>query len=63
LQLGEVEHVHIAICIEVEAVAAGIESTTWAEKARGIWPELYELVGGGEEWVNMTLRYKETGAF
>ena len=34
----------------------------WAEKARGAWPQLYELVGGGKEWVDMTVRYKETGS-
>lgn len=33
----------------------------WAEKARGAWPELFELVGGGEAWVNTTVAYKETG--
>ena len=35
----------------------------WAEKAQGAWPELYELVGGGKDWVDMTLRYKDTGNF
>ena len=34
----------------------------WSEKARGAWPELYDLVGGGKAWVDMTLRYKETGS-
>ncbi len=33
----------------------------WAEKARGTWPELYSLVGGGEDWVQTTLSYKKTG--
>ena len=35
----------------------------WAERARGAWPQLYDLVGGGKEWVDMTLTYKETGRF
>jgi len=35
----------------------------WAEKARGAWPKLYSLVGGGKEWIDMTLKYKETGSF
>lgn len=35
----------------------------WAEKAQGAWPQLYKLVGGGEEWVNMTVKYRDTGAF
>ena len=35
----------------------------WAEKARGAWPQLYELVGGGKDWVDATLKYKETGSF
>ena len=34
----------------------------WAEKARGAWPQLYELVGGGKDWVDTTVRYKETGS-
>lgn len=34
----------------------------WAEKARGAWPQLYKLVGGGKDWVDMTVRYKETGS-
>lgn len=33
----------------------------WAEKARAIWPDLYSLVGGGEDWVETTLTYKDTG--
>lgn len=39
------------------------DADVWAQKARGAWPELYGLVGGGKEWVDMTLRYKETGSF
>lgn len=35
----------------------------WAEKARGAWPKLYELVGGGKDWIDATLKYKETGGF
>jgi len=35
----------------------------WAKKAQGAWPKLYDLVGGGKDWVDMTLRYKETGNF
>lgn len=35
----------------------------WAEKARGAWPQLYDLVGGGKDWVDATLKYKETGGF
>lgn len=35
----------------------------WAEKAQGAWPQLYDLVGGGKEWVDMTMKYKETGSF
>ena len=35
----------------------------WAEKAQGAWPQLYELVGGGKDWVDLTLKYKETGSF
>ncbi|WP_422026547.1 TRAP transporter substrate-binding protein [Roseovarius sp.] len=35
----------------------------WADRARGAWPQLYDLVGGGKEWVDMTLTYKETGSF
>lgn len=35
----------------------------WAERARGAWPKLYDLVGGGKEWVDMTLKYKKTGSF
>lgn len=35
----------------------------WAEKARGAWPQLYDLVGGGKDWVDMTLTYKDTGSF
>ena len=33
----------------------------WKEKAQGAWPKLFELVGGGEEWVEETRHYKETG--
>lgn len=33
----------------------------WAEKARGTWPKLYSLVGGGKEWVDATLNYKKSG--
>jgi len=39
------------------------DAEVWAQRARGIWPDLYELVGGGEEWVNQTIRYMETGSF
>lgn len=39
------------------------DAGVWADKARAAWPQLYELVGGGKEWVDMTLRYKETGSF
>lgn len=39
------------------------DSEVWAERAQGAWPQLYSLVGGGKEWVDMTLRYKETGHF
>ena len=38
------------------------DAEKWAEKARGAWPKLYELVGGGKDWVDMTLHYKETGS-
>ncbi len=38
------------------------DADVWAEKARGAWPQLYELVGGGKDWVDMTVRYKETGS-
>ena len=39
------------------------DADVWAEKAQGAWPKLYELVGGGKQWVDQTLRYMETGAF
>lgn len=39
------------------------DADVWAEKAQGAWPQLYELVGGGKDWVDMTLKYKETGSF
>ncbi|WP_425417286.1 TRAP transporter substrate-binding protein [Oricola indica] len=37
------------------------DADVWAEKARGAWPSLYSLVGGGKEWVDEALHYKETG--
>lgn len=39
------------------------DAEVWAEKAQGAWPQLYDLVGGGKEWVDMTMKYKETGSF
>ncbi len=39
------------------------DAEVWAEKARGSWPQLYDLVGGGKEWVEMTMKYKQTGSF
>lgn len=33
----------------------------WKSRARGTWPDLYDLVGGGKDWVDATLEYKETG--
>ena len=39
------------------------DAEVWAEKAQGAWPQLYELVGGGEDWVKMTVKYRDTGAF
>ncbi len=33
----------------------------WESRARSTWPELYSLVGGGKEWVDATIKYKETG--
>ncbi|MCL6283720.1 TRAP transporter substrate-binding protein [Ruegeria sp. 2012CJ41-6] len=39
------------------------DAEVWAEKAQGAWPQLFELVGGGEDWVNMTVKYRDTGAF
>jgi TRAP-type C4-dicarboxylate transport system substrate-binding protein len=35
----------------------------WAEKAQSAWPQLYKLVGGGEEWVKMTVNYRDNGKF
>nr|WP_272209807.1 TRAP transporter substrate-binding protein [Marinicella sp. W31]MDC2875636.1 TRAP transporter substrate-binding protein [Marinicella sp. W31] len=35
----------------------------WAERAQGAWPQLFELVGGGKEWVDMTVQYRNTGSF
>jgi len=37
------------------------DAEVWKEKAQGAWPQLFELVGGGEAWVEQTQRYKETG--
>ncbi|MCP5152575.1 MAG: TRAP transporter substrate-binding protein [Ectothiorhodospiraceae bacterium] len=34
----------------------------WRDRARGAWPKLYELVGGGKDWVDATARYVQTGA-
>lgn len=39
------------------------DADVWAEKAQAAWPKLYELVGGGKEWVDKTMRYMETGSF
>ncbi|MCW2309669.1 TRAP transporter substrate-binding protein [Rhodobium gokarnense] len=33
----------------------------WQSRARGAWPELYKLVGGGKDWVDATVTYLETG--
>ena len=33
----------------------------WSDKARAIWPQLYDLVGGGADWVETTLTFKKTG--
>ncbi|MBZ8135164.1 TRAP transporter substrate-binding protein [Afifella sp. IM 167] len=37
------------------------DADEWKKKAQAIWPELYSLVGGGKDWVDTTLHYKETG--
>lgn len=34
----------------------------WAERAQGAWPELFTLVGGGKDWVDMTVKYRDTGS-
>lgn len=38
------------------------DADVWAAKARGAWPKLYNLVGGGKAWVDATLHYLETGS-
>lgn len=37
------------------------DAAEWEKKAKAIWPDIYSLVGGGEDWVNATLEYKKTG--
>ncbi|MCP5366392.1 MAG: TRAP transporter substrate-binding protein [Hyphomicrobiales bacterium] len=37
------------------------DADEWQKRARGAWPELYKLVGGGKDWVDLTMHYKETG--
>lgn len=37
------------------------DGADWEKKAKAIWPDLYSLVGGGEDWVKATLEYKKTG--
>lgn len=39
------------------------DAAEWESKARATWPALYPLVGGGKDWVDATLKYKETGKF
>ena len=38
------------------------DAAEWEKRARATWPKLYGLVGGGKEWVDATLAYKETGS-
>lgn len=37
------------------------DADEWQKRARGTWPALYSLVGGGKDWVDATLAYKATG--
>lgn len=37
------------------------DADEWQRRARGAWPKLYGLVGGGKDWVDVTLEYKKTG--
>jgi len=37
------------------------DEAAWKAKAQELWPELYQMVGGGKDWVDQTLAYKATG--
>jgi TRAP-type transport system periplasmic protein len=37
------------------------DEDVWKEKCIAIWPKLYRYIGGGKDWVDLTMEYKKTG--